>query len=435
MEFNRGYKYLLEVSNEQKILLFNHIFTYNQTWNILLNQKQKEYEENLIIEEKSNKKYINLKEQDDLVKKILKGRELSFNSKVTQQCRIVFNKDFKKTIKSLGKDNTGMLKFKSSRDFNNQGFQTTKEQYSILNFNKRYKILRLFRQNFKIRWSRDFPELSDIKTITITYKNNKFYISFNVILTEDKIDTNLKKITKNMKLNSYGMDINIDSIDYGNFKDYKRLDISDIKKVNLKNKYKDKLKKLQRKQSRRILKAKKTKVKLGKNFKKTQDKINKIYQKNTDRKIYKLHEIVNEIIADLKEKNINHLVIEDLNVKKMTEKTTHKNKIKLLGKEKTKSMKKNILQISFALFVEILKYKCAYNEIYLELVAPEYTSKTCNNCGNIDNNQELSNREYSCKECGYKNPRDYNSVLNILCKSLYINVSKVKLTQGVNQAG
>jgi len=45
----------------------------------------------------------------------------------------------------------------------------------------------------------------------------------------------------------------------------------------------------------------------------------------------------------------------------------------------------------------------------------------------------LSNREYNCKECGYKNPRDYNSVLNILCKSLYINVSKIKLTQGVNQ--
>ena len=162
MEFNRGYKYRLEVSNEQKTLLFNHIFTYNQTWNILLNQKQKEYENNLLIEEKSDKQYIKITEQDNLVKKILKGRELSFNTKVTQQCRMVFNKDFKKTIKSLGKDRTGMLKFKSSRDFNHQGFQTTKEQYSIIDFNKRYKVLRLFRQYFRIRWSRDFPDLAEI---------------------------------------------------------------------------------------------------------------------------------------------------------------------------------------------------------------------------------------------------------------------------------
>ena len=119
----------------------------------------------------------------------------------------------------------------------------------------------------------------------------------------------------------------------------------------------------------------------------------------------------------------------------MTKKTTNKNKIKLLGKNKTKEMKKNILQISFALFVEILKYKCAYNEIYLELVGPEYTSQTCNNCGNINSMLNLSNREHECKECGYKAPRDYNSLLNILVKSEYININKTQLTQGVNQAG
>jgi len=69
----------------------------------------------------------------------------------------------------------------------------------------------------------------------------------------------------------------------------------------------------------------------------------------------------------------------------MTKKTSNKNKIQLLGKKKTKEMKKNILQISLGLFIEILKYKCAYNEIYLEEVSPELTSKTCNNYGSINN--------------------------------------------------
>ena len=70
MLFNRGYKYRLNrISKEQKPLLFSHIFNANQTWNILLNQKMKEYQDNLLIEDKSLKKYINLKEQDDLVRK------------------------------------------------------------------------------------------------------------------------------------------------------------------------------------------------------------------------------------------------------------------------------------------------------------------------------------------------------------------------------
>ena len=85
----------------------------------------------------------------------------------------------------------GMLQFKSSKDFNNQSFQTTKEQYSIKDSNnKRYKILKLFRNEFKIRWSRDFPENCDYKTITISYKNGNFYVSFNISYENNSIFNN-----------------------------------------------------------------------------------------------------------------------------------------------------------------------------------------------------------------------------------------------------
>ena len=56
----------------------------------------------------------------------------------------------------------------------------------------------------------------------------------------------------------------------------------------------------------------------------------------------------------------------------------------------------------------------------LEKIAPELTSKTCNYCGNIKK-LSIKDREYHCLECGYKNPRDYNAVLNILDKSIYLN--------------
>ena len=62
---------------------------------------------------------------------------------------------------------------------------------------------------------------------------------------------------------------------------------------------------------------------------------------------------------------------------------------------------------------------CIY-EIYLEEVSPGLTSKTCNNCGSINNDLTLENRDYNCLECGYSNDRDYNATLNILDKSIYI---------------
>ena len=152
--------------------------------------------------------------------------------------------------------------------------------------------------------------------------------------------------------------------------------------------------------------------------------INKIFKKNTNKKIFHLHELVNTIIKNLKDNKVNHLVIEDLNIKNMTKKTTQNNKIQKIGKKNTKEMKKNILQISLGLFVEILKYKCCSNEIYLELVNPELTSKTCNHCGNIKSNMDVTIREYNCSECHYINDRDYNSVLNILDKSKYTKNKK-----------
>ena len=122
LKFNRGYSYKLITTGEQKQLLFNHIFNANQTWNILLNQKQNEYQSNLLIPEKSDKTYISFTEQDNLVKSILRQHKLKINTKVLQQTWMKFNSDFKKTIKSLGKDKVGMLKFTSSQDFNNQGY-------------------------------------------------------------------------------------------------------------------------------------------------------------------------------------------------------------------------------------------------------------------------------------------------------------------------
>ena len=80
-----------------------------------------------------------------------------------------------------GNKDIGMLKFKDSKNFNNQGFKTTKEQFSILDSSsKKFKVLRLFRQSFKIRWTRNVPVNSEIKTLNLSFKDNQFYVSFNI---------------------------------------------------------------------------------------------------------------------------------------------------------------------------------------------------------------------------------------------------------------
>ncbi len=401
MQVSMSYKYKLVVSKKQKQLLFNHIFIHNQTWNILLNHFFNESESNKFRKEQNlNPIYLSEVDKDSMIKKILKNRNLSFNTKIIQQCMRIFNKNLFYTLSEMKKGNKdiGMLKFKDSKNFNNQGFKTTKEQFSILDSSsKKFKVLRLFRENFKIRWTRDFPVNSEIKTLNLSFKDNSFYVSFNIsyesnrmvdhLLTEcNKQSIACKKNIPN-DIKSIGIDINIDSIDLGNKDFHKSFNIKDIKTMNLISKNEKKIKRLRRKQSRRVELSTQSKSKLGKNFYKTQLKINKIHTKNSNIKVFKLHQIVNEIINFMKDNNYNHIVMEDLDVKQMTSKD---NVNKTIGKNKSKTMKKNILQISFAMFKYILTYKCAINGVYVSLVDPKNTSKVCSCCGNIDN--QPSNR-------------------------------------------
>jgi len=415
------------------------MFAHNQCFNILLNQSIQQFEDNLLRKTLNEfPEYISATEQDFLVKKILKDRNIQFNTKVLQQCRQNFNKDIQKTIKTFqkgSKSDNGMLKFKQSKNLNGSSFETTQEQYKIKETNNpKYKILRLFNQSFKIRWTKEFNNSRNIKfffkSITISMKNDNFYISFNIekhfksSKLFHKNNGNIKNLeNKQLKrLKSASIDININNIDLLviSKKKHTKISLKSIKDDNLNKKLKSKLDYLQQLNSKRIEKLKKTKKKLSKNFKKVQKKINKIKEKNKNKKTYNLHKIVNSIIQELKDNSINHLVVEDLNVKAMTIKTTNNNKIKLLGKEKTKSMKKNILQISFGLLINILKYKCADNEIYFELINPTNTSKDCCKCGTTNKNLQLKDRIYECinPNCNNQIDRDLNSCFNIYNKSI-----------------
>lgn len=385
-----GYKYRLYPTKEQMNILNHQMFIYNQAYNICLNLQQEQWEINKDLPKK-DRTYFKASEIDLKVKEVLNKRELSFKTVVTQQARINCDKALKA---ALTLKDRGFSKFKNSKlskqsfNWNNQGYQIKDSD------NKRFKILRLMSQDIKLRYHRELPKDYKMNVITISKENNKYYVSFSItynktvsLISKDKLD--IKK--------AVGIDLNINDIALSN----NTLITTDSKDIS-KTKYDKKFLRLQKKQSRRVLRAKKSKVKLGTNFKKTQLKLNKIFEKAKNKKLDKYNKITSELAN-----KFDLIVVEDLNNKKMTKRAKLKN-----VKQKS-GLNKSILNTSFYQLIQQLNYKTMLNGKLFVKVPPQYTSKSCSKCGNINTNLTLKDRVYIC-ECGNHIHRDINASINIL---------------------
>lgn len=153
---------------------------------------------------------------------------------------------------------------------------------------------------FKMRYHRELPKEYKLNQITITKNNNKFYIALSITYNND-----IKQLDKKEIQSCIGIDMNINDIALSNG----ALIDTNSKFFSIK-KYDKVFKRLQRKQSRRILKSKKQRLKLSNNFKKTQNKLNKIYERSSNLKKDSYH----KISANLT-KEFDLIAVEDLQVK------------------------------------------------------------------------------------------------------------------------
>ncbi|MDE1860439.1 MAG: transposase [Candidatus Micrarchaeota archaeon] len=64
-------------------------------------------------------------------------------------------------------------------------------------------------------------------------------------------------------------------------------------------------------------------------------------------------------------------------------------------------------------FIQLLSYKAESAGLRIGKVDARNTSKTCSNCGNIQD-MPLSDRTYHCQRCGMSKDRDINASINIL---------------------
>lgn len=155
------------------------------------------------------------------------------------------------------------------------------------------------------------------------------------------------------------------------------------------------LKRLQRKLSRKYHINKCNKHNKTKNIIKLERQIKLIYRSIRNIRINHIRKFVSELVK----KQPQYIAIEDLNV---------------TGMMKNKYLSKDIANCSFYTIREQLIRKAKERQIVVRLVDRFYpSSKTCSNCGGYKADLKLSQRVYHCEHCNVQIDRDFNASLNI----------------------
>ena len=369
----KAYKFRIYPTLEQINFFVKSFGCVRKVYNLMLDDRKQDYEEYKITGIKTKyptpakykEKHPYLKEVDSLA---LANAQLNLEKAFKNFLR---NKEF------------GFPKYKCKS--NPVQSYTTNNQGAIY-IDKGYIKLPKLKSLVKIRLHREIKGI--IKSVTISKNSiNHYFVS---VLCQEEIEE-LPKVNKNI-----GIDLGI--------KDFAIMsDNTKVENLKLTKKYEDKLKREQRKLSRRCKLAKDSykKLKDSKNYQKQKKKVARIHNKIKNKRKDFVNKLSTKIIN-----NHDIICIEDLNIK---------------GMLKNHKLAKSISDVSWCEFVRQLEYKANWYGRKIVKIPTFYpSSKTCSNCGNIKETLKLSERSYKCECCGLEIDRDYNASINILKKGLEI---------------
>jgi putative transposase len=153
------------------------------------------------------------------------------------------------------------------------------------------------------------------------------------------------------------------------------------------------------------------KTKGSNSFERQRRKTARLHEKITNSRMDNLHKVSHKLVTDY-----DIICLEDLNVK---------------GMVKNHKLAKHISDASWGTFVRLLEYKADWNNKQIVKINRWYpSSKTCCECGWINQDLNLSIREWTCKN-GHKLDRDLNAAKNILKEGLkIISAGAVDYTDG-----
>ena len=359
--------------NKQQEQAFNKLLgCYRFVYNQMLALKQKEYSENkksLFLTDLS--KYFHGTLLKDEEYGWLKEQNTKVMKQSIRQMLTAYDRFFKQ--------HNGFPKFKSKKDKQSALFPI--EAISKKNtFDKREITLTQTFKNIKFRCSDlYFNRLQrykdDIRSATLSKtKSGNFFLSILIDLSETEI-VKFEQTNENIGIDLGVKDfvITSDGFVYENKHFFKTQE--------------KKIKKLQRQLSK--------KVKGSNNRNKTRIRLAKVFEHLTNQKEQYIHYVVNDLLQ-----YYDIVFMEDLNVR---------------GMLKNHKLAKAIQEVGFYRFKEVLSDKAFNNGkkvIFIDRFYP--SSKTCHNCGYINKELKLNDREWICPQCGTQHDRDINAAINIL---------------------
>ena len=370
---NKTYKFRIYPTAEQETLLAKHFGCTRYVYNHFLNERKEQYQ--------ADKKSDNYHEQAAALTKLKKEEETKWLKEVNSQSLQFALRSLDSAFLNFFRGNAQFPKFKSRKHKST----FTIPQFGTLTDNKIH--IPKFKEEIKVKLHRDVRGKIGKMSITKT-PTGKYFVS---IFTEQEIEQ-LPKTGKQI-----GIDLGL--------KDF--VITSDGKKYkNNKHtkKYAKQLKKAQQHLSR--------KQKGSNGFEKQKLKVAKIHEKIASCRLDTLHKVSHQLVNQY-----DLISVEDLNVK---------------GMFKNHKLSKHIADACWGNFVILLQYKCDWYGKELVKVNRSYpSSKTCGDCGWINQELKLSDREWTCDSCGVVHDRDINASRNILKEGLKnISAGTVEYTDG-----
>ena len=360
----RAYKYRIYPTEEQKVLFAKTFGCCRFVYNWALNLKIEAY--------KQDKKSVAYKEVQDRMVNELK-KENQWLTEVNSQALLNSIRNLDTAYKNFFRDPhaVGFPKFKSRKS--KQSFQCP--QHCNVDFVK---------GTITIPKAKDIPAVlhrrfkGTVKTVTVSMTpSGRYFASVLVYTTIQELPASA--IQGDTAL---GIDLGIKSLavcsDGRTFDNPKNLQRS-----------LDRLKLLQKRLSR--------KQKGSANRNKTRILVARLQERIANCRKDSLHKITHALTHD---SQVHTICMENLNVK---------------GMQRNHYLAQAVGDASFGMFLTMLEYKCQWygvNLVKIDRFAP--SSKTCGQCGYVYKGLKLSERNWTCPECGTHHDRDFNAACNIM---------------------